>query len=170
MERSPPGEKQDREGAGTNPYAVLSVRALSGFTPLRTKSLLKRQNRNTNGYSANLATRRCSRKCAAPPYVRQRACALLWVLWPPNVRLKLIICANSGNSSGNLPGSCGCCSFLPSCTWPYLSFCWRYRNKAVPSLVRPHNLVVKHKTTPQFELEFQSLHYLMCPYLRKNRV
>ncbi len=61
MERSPPGEKQDREGAGTNPYAVLSVRALSGFTPLHRKSQLKRQNRVTNGCSANLATRRCER-------------------------------------------------------------------------------------------------------------
>jgi hypothetical protein len=149
MERSPPGEQQDREGAGTNPYAVLSVRVLSGFTPLRSKSRLERQSRATNGCSANLATRRCSWKCATPPYVRQRACALLWVLWLPNVRPKLILLfANSGHSSENSPGSCGCWSFLPSCTWPYLSFYWRYRNKAVPYLVEPRNLVTKHRTTP----------------------
>jgi hypothetical protein len=153
MERSPPGEQQDREGAGTNPYAVLSVRALSGFTLLRTKSRLKRQNRVTNGCSANLATRRCSWKCAAPPYIRQCACALLLVWWPPNVRPKLTICANSGHSSENSPGSCGCWSFLPSCTCSYLSFYWQYRNKAVPYFVEPRNLVVKHKTTPKFELD-----------------
>src|SRR5258708_14180483 len=112
MERSPPGEQQDREGAGINPYAVLSVQVLSGFTPLRSKSRLERQNRVTNGCSANLATRRCSWKCAAPPYVRQLACALLWVLWPPNVRPQRILSvhlrANSGNSSENSPGSRGC--------------------------------------------------------------
>ena len=139
MYRSPPGEKQDREGAGTNPYAVLSVRVLSGFIPLRSKSRLERQNRATNGLSANLATKRCSWQCAAPPYVHQRACALLWVLWPPSVRPKLTICvhifANSRNSSGNSPGSCGCWSFLPSCIWLYLSFCWRYQNKTVPYLM-----------------------------------
>ncbi len=171
MERSPPGEQQDREGAGTNPYAVLSVQVLSGFTPLRSKSRLERQNRVTNGCSANLATRRCSWKCATPPHVRQRACALLWVLWLPNVRPKLILLfANSGHSSENSPGLCGCWSFLPSCTWSYLSFCWRYRNKTVPYLVEPRNLVVKHKTTPKFELEFQYFHHLMYPYLHKNRV
>ena len=56
MEWSPPGEKQDRVGVGTNPYAVLSARALSGFTPLHSKSRMKRQNRAMNGCSANRAT------------------------------------------------------------------------------------------------------------------
>src|SRR5258706_3527247 len=137
MERSPPGEKQDREGAGTNPYAVLSVRVLSGFTPLRSKSRLKRQNRATNGFSANLATRRCWWKCAARPYVRRHACALLWALWPPNDRPTLIpthTLANVSNSSGNSPGSRGRWSFLVSSTWSYLSSCCRYRDKIVPYL------------------------------------
>src|SRR5258708_19414876 len=108
MERSPPGEQQDREGAGINPYAVLSVQVLSGFTPLRSKSRLERQNRVTNGCSANLATRRCSWKCATPPHVRHRPCALLWVLWLPNVGRKFILLlANSGHSLNNSPVSHG---------------------------------------------------------------
>ncbi len=137
MYRSPPGEQQHREGAGTNPSAVLSVPVLSGFTPLRSKSRLRRQNRARNGSSANLATRRCSWKCAEPPSLRQRACALQWVLWLLNVRPQLIRWVhqrtNSRHSSGNLPGSYGSWSFLPSCTWPYLSFCWRFQNKTIPS-------------------------------------
>src|SRR6266702_2840353 len=82
MERSLPDEKQDREGVGTNPCAVLSVGLLYGFTPLRSKNQLERQNRSRNGCSVNRATGSCLWKCLAPRYARQCACALQWVMWP----------------------------------------------------------------------------------------